>query len=520
MHSLQGKIIAVYLTLAALAIGLSLMALLELNLIAAKVRTGSKVAEFFDATLEVRRFEKNHFLYGQPEDLRENARYTERALELLQRDNVTFATLMGGMAAYTLANDLRRYQRLMAEQATRPGNEALAAEVRGLGKRIVTTGETLAARERENLRDALATHQRNLLISVAAVVGLLVLAGFSLARWVTRPLKTMEASMEAVAQGQLTRLDLNMHERELASLTQAFNHVLDELERRQHTLVRSEKLASLGTLLSGVAHELNNPLSNISSSAQILKEDLLPSPAGGGAGGEGATSQAQQPLLPHPNPLPGGEGANVELTFHQQLIHDIDQETQRAAQIVRSLLDYARDRDFQHRPVNLAELLNETLRFLKNLRAPGIEVRLDVAADLAVAADRPRLQQALLNLIKNALEAMGEQGQLSIAGHRASAGDKADDLLPVLAGSCRPGTAVVDLTIADTGHGVPPEVLPRIFDPFFTTKPVGHGNGLGLFIVYEIIDEHGGCIGVENLPEGGARFHIRLPIGAPDNENP
>lgn len=483
MRSLQGKIILVYLALAALAVGLSLIALLEINLIARKTEAGSKVAEFFDATLELRRFEKNHFLYGQPQDLQENTHYARLAIDLLQRDREAFVALISPTGALNLEHDLTRYGRLMAAHAQSPDNETLATEVRALGYRIVTAGETLAAKERQNLRDALTKHQRNLLVSVSAVAGLLLLAGLFLGRWVTRPLKEMEASMEAVAHGQLTRLSLDISERELASLTQAFNHVLDELERRQHTLVRAEKLASLGTLLSGVAHELNNPLSNISSTAQILNED-----------------------------------ANFASEIHRELLTDIDHETRRAATIVRSLLDYARDRNFHSQPVDLAELIEETLRFLKTLKPTGVEMKLNVPAGLTVAADRPRLQQALLNLIKNALEAMGNYGELSIEVCRRKAG--LSDEATMLAGSCRPGAAVVDLTVSDTGPGIPPEALPRIFDPFFTTKPVGYGNGLGLFIVHEIIDEHGGCIGAENLPEGGARFSIRLPIGDPQTTQP
>lgn len=489
MRSLQGKIILVYLALAGLAIGLSALALVELSLITAKVRAGGKVGEFFDATLEVRRFEKNHFLYGQPQDLAENTRYVVRALDLIERDRPVFATLIGDPAAARLADDLRLYQRRMAEYAGQPGDESLAEPVRALGNRIVTAGESLALRERENLRTALAAHQRNLFFSMAAVALLLAVAGLSLARWVTRPLKAMETRMDAIAQGRITRLSLDARERELASLSQAFNRVLDELDRRQHTLVHTEKLAALGTLLSGVAHELNNPLSNISSTVQILNSepDLAPD-------------------------------------LRHEFLADIDQETQRAAGIVRSLLDYARDRDFQRQPVNLAELVDETLRFLKTQKGPGIEVKRDIPAELTVAADRPRLQQALLNLLKNALEAMGDYGELSLTARTTRTGHGLDPVLPVMAGSCRPGTTVVDLSIADTGPGIPPEVLPRVFDPFFTTKPVGHGSGLGLFIVHEIIDEHGGCIGVENLPlplpanEGetasfaGARFLVRLPI--------
>lgn len=509
MRSLQGKIVLVYLALAALAVGLLLLALVELNLITGKVRSGSQVAEFFDTTLEFRRFEKNHFLYGQVHDLEENTRYLASARSLLQRNTALFVTLAGAGPARRLADDLDEYSRLMAQHGVRPGDEALADRVRALGKRIVVAAEGLAARERQSLSDALDTHRRNLLISVAVVLGLLALAGALLVRSVTRPLKVMEARMQAIAQGQLARLGDDFGERELIGLSAAFNHVLDELERRQHNLVRTEKLASLGTLLSGVAHELNNPLSNISSSAQILSEAFLHSPpAGGGAVGQGARSQALQPFFP----LPEGEGANEELEFRQQLIHDIDQETRRAAKIVRSLLDYARDRDFQRRAVNLSELFDETLRFLKSQRPPGIEVHLEVPADLGVAADRARLQQAFLNLIGNAFEAMGDYGELRIEAHRHVAGSRADIALPGFPGACRVGTPVVDLTISDTGPGIPPALMARIFDPFFTTKPVGQGSGLGLFIVHQIVEEHGGCIGVENSPEAGARFHIRLPV--------
>ncbi len=181
-----------------------------------------------------------------------------------------------------------------------------------------------------------------------------------------------------------------------------------------------------------------------------------------------------------------------------------------AARIVRSLLDYTRDRGFRRRQVNLADLVDETLRFLKTRRGPGVTARIEIPADLKVAADRPRLQQALVNLIGNALEAMGEKGELSILARRGQArraGLGGGDVFP-------PGTPVIDILIADTGPGIPAEVLPRIFDPFYTTKPVGQGSGLGLFIVHQVMEEHGGWIGAENLASGGARFHIRLPEGA------
>ena len=490
MRSLQAKIVSVYLALALLIVGLSTVALVELDRIADKAREGSKVAELCDATLEMRRFEKNHFLYNQPRDLEDHARFAARARDLLKRDAPALDALAGAGTAAGLAADLDRYTAAMAVHARTPFDEARAHAARNLGNRVVTLGERLSALERESMNTALAAHQRNLLLSLAVVAAMLALTGVLLARQVTRPLQAMEARMEAVASGHLARLAPDDPEREFVSLAEAFNHVLDELERRQSTLIRAEKLASLGTLLSGVAHELNNPLSNISSSAQILREDI-PS----AAGGDGA----------------GGAGHATAGAFHRQLIEDIDAETLRARRIVRALLDYAGDREFKPAAVPLAELVEETLRFLKSKRPAGVEVRVDIPPELAAHGDRPRLQQALLNLIVNAYDAMGGAGILAISARGATAGD---DGFPGPPGSCRPGTPVLDLILTDTGPGVPEALLSKVFDPFFTTKPVGQGSGLGLFITHEIIEEHGGGIGVANLPEGGAEFRVRLPAAA------
>ena len=481
MRSLQAKIVSVYLALALLIVGLSTVALVELDRIADKAREGGKVAELFDATLEMRRFEKNHFLYNQSRDLEDHARYAARARELLKRDAAALDALAGAGTAAGLAADLDRYTEAMAAHARAPFDEALAQSARSLGNRVVTVGEHLSGLERQSMNAALAAHQRNLLISLAVVAALLALTGGLLARQVTRPLQAMEERMEAVASGHLTRLAPDSPDREFVSLAEAFNHVLDELERRRSTLIRAEKLASLGTLLSGVAHELNNPLSNISSSAQILKED--------------------------PDAEPG---------FRTQLIEDIDAETLRARRIVRALLDYAGDREFKPAAVPLAELVEETLRFLKSKRPPGVEVRVDIPPHLAVRGDRPRLQQVLLNLVINAFDAMGGAGILSVSARAATSGDR-DDLLPASLGQCRPGNPVVDLVLADTGPGIPDTLLAKVFDPFFTTKPVGQGSGLGLFITHEIVEEHGGCIGVANRPGGGAEFRLRLPAAGGEN---
>ncbi len=283
--------------------------------------------------------------------------------------------------------------------------------------------------------------------------------------------------MRAVAAGRLTQLEMKAEDREIVSLTQAFNHVLRELEVRQGQLVRSEKLAALGTLLSGVAHELNNPLSNIGTSCQILAEEV-------GAGGT---------------------------AFQKELIEQIDTETWRARHIVRSLLDYARDREFKHEPVPLAVLVDDTLRLMRGRITNQAIVSVDIPADLAVPGDRQRLQQVLINLISNALAAIHDApGKIGISAQRTVEHDTCGTL--VFGQRVRQGESVVEITVRDNGQGIPADILPRIFDPFFTTKDVGHGVGLGLFIVFEIIEEHGGCIAVDSEVNRGTVFRIRLPV--------
>ena len=199
MRSLQAKIVFVYLALAALIVGLSAVALIELDRISDKAREGSKVAELADATLEMRRFEKNHFLYGQAGDLVDHARFAARTRELLRRDAADIDSLAGAGSAAGLENDLVRYTVAMAAHAQSPEDEAVADAARALGNRVVTMGERLAALERQSLNSALAAHQRNLLFWLALVASLLVLTGVLLARQVTRPLRDMETRMQAVA---------------------------------------------------------------------------------------------------------------------------------------------------------------------------------------------------------------------------------------------------------------------------------------------------------------------------------
>jgi two-component system NtrC family sensor kinase len=484
MNSLRQKITFGYYAIGALIVGLSMFAFVELRLIEEKVLAGERISEFFDATLEIRRFEKNYFLYHQSADAAENAAYVARAQHLLQNNAADFSSLIEAAQVAVLRDALVEYSRLMTGYVQMPPSgtaqsEALGSRIRKTGKEVVTIAEEITRVERKRLQSSLERHRYSLIVSIVVLFLLVIAIGRVLSRIVARPLQHMEESMEAVANGKRDQIDIPSADREIVSLSNAFNHVLQELELRQQHLVRSEKLASLGTLLSGVAHELNNPLSNISTSCQLLIEEL----------------------------------DSADLEFRRELLEQIDGQTGRARNIVRSLLDFARDREFDRETLPLAGLIAETLRFIKGQVPPRVAIVTDIPADIEIQGDKQRLQQVFLNLIKNALEAVEGAGEIVIHAARCKAGqaEEAPGRFKFLA-QCNPAEESVEIEIRDNGHGIPPDVLPRIFDPFFTTKDVGEGSGLGLFVVFEIIEKHGGCIAAESEPGKGTVFHIRLPL--------
>jgi signal transduction histidine kinase len=237
----------------------------------------------------------------------------------------------------------------------------------------------------------------------------------------------------------------------------------DETRDIYHQLLQAEKMAALGQTISGVAHELNNPLATILSWAERLSE---------------------RPTL----------DAAV-----RRGLETILGESERAARIVRNLLTFARKRQTTRAMVDINQIVRETLSLRSyEQRVTNISVIDALAAGLPhVFADGHQVQQVLLNLVINA-----EQAMLSAHGR---------GVLVVRTWHDAAQESVV-LEINDDGPGIPDEVQPKIFDPFFTTKEVGKGTGLGLTVAYAIVQEHGGRIRLESRPDVGASFYVELPV--------
>ena len=238
-----------------------------------------------------------------------------------------------------------------------------------------------------------------------------------------------------------------------------------EQERLESQLIQSEKMAAVGQLVSGVAHELNNPLTSVAGLAEFLLEQPVPSER------------------------------------DREHLRVIREQADRATQIVRNLLTFARKGPAEVERYQLNELVERTVS-LVGFEARLQEITIDVTLDPALPAllgDRYQIQQVVLNLVTNAIQAVRTNP-------------------PARARRVRIATLLQDdlvtLRVADSGPGIDAALLPHIFTPFVTTKDPGQGTGLGLSISYRILEGHGGSLGVERPDEGGAVFVMQLPANA------
>ncbi len=239
-----------------------------------------------------------------------------------------------------------------------------------------------------------------------------------------------------------------------------------ELEQTQMQLLQAEKMASLGKLAAGVAHQINNPLGGIILYAGLMLEEYE------------LKDEAREDL--------------------NRILRDAE----RCKDTVKELLEFARQTRYEMRPLDINKAIVRTLFLLENqtlFQNIKIERQLDEGIP-PVNGDSQQLNHLFMNIILNAAQAMSGSGTLTVSTRRGANNKRAH------------------IAIADTGPGIPPDVMPQIFDPFYTTKEEGEGTGIGLSLVYGIIENHGGSIKAVNREPNGACFFIELPLSTPPDE--
>lgn len=353
------------------------------------------------------------------------------------------------------------------------------------------------------LEAAIRTAQRQFLwttLILVLVIGVVTAA--VIRRVVHRPVKRLYEGTRRIADGDLeTRVEV-AGRHELARLAESFNRMAgdlqtarreltawsqkledkvvektEELSRAQRQVLQMEKMASLGKMSATVAHELNNPLTGVLTYAGLVRREI------------------------GVQPIPAE--VREELTQYLSLI---ERECKRCGAIVQNLLLFARPTGVEMAPVDLNQAVQRSLMLVRHhLEISGVKLECELlSGDSRIVADEGQLQQALIALLVNAVEAMKDlpsgDGRLSVR-LRGSADE-------------------VEIDVADTGVGIPADVLPQIFEPFFSTKEAENGVGLGLAVVYGIVQRHGGHIEVESQVGEGTVFHVRLPRNArpPDDQ--
>lgn len=419
----------------------------------------------YNTVLEIRRYEKNFLLYHKQMDLDETRNlYSSARSKLVQLSGTE------GIAGHAdekekLSSTLQVYGDILSILGKTPAHqapdEAVQDNIRAKGKQLVDLSHELLESGKHRVT---VVAQRALtwpVISQGLMLVIFIGGVVLLNHKVIRPLANIEQATTKIGRGDFGPIHHPARiESEVDHLILAFNRMAEELEARQEQIIHSRKIASLGTLVSGVAHELNNPINNI-----ILTIDSL-------VGGRKIADDRRKAML-----------------------NDILNQAVRADAIVKNLLDFSRSQAGITEDLDIGVVLRETIAISENqITLNNIKLHVEIADNLLlVQGNREALQQVFINLLTNAVHAMPSGGEMVVRAERDIDGK-------------------VVVSVRDTGCGIAEEHLPYIFDPFFTTKKVGKGTGLGLSVSYGIIKKHGGRISVVSSPGKGSTFTVMLPF--------
>jgi signal transduction histidine kinase len=386
---------------------------------------------------------------------------------------------------------LSRHPEALAMSGDGPGDDVdLPARIERLNHRAMELPGVLHREFYEVIQKSKRQYQVSRVIvwvSALTVLGMLCGLAALFHRWVLYPVRLLQHGVRRVARGSFDyTIDLATGD-EMQALAEAFNDMTArlsvtyaDLERqvreRSKQLVRSERLAGVGFLAAGVAHEINNPLASIAFCSEALESRLAP-------------------VLVH-----GGLG-DADATVVRNYLRMIQEEAFRCKNITEQLLDFSRCGDIRREPTDLAGLVEGVVEMIRHMgkyrnKAIAFQPREAVVAH----ADAQEIKQVVLNLVVNALDSMEHGGTLRI------------DL--------RHAGGMAEMVFADDGCGMTPEVLENIFEPFFTRRRVGKGTGLGLSITHRIVSQHHGEITATSPGEGlGSTFTVRLPVRPSDDDD-
>jgi signal transduction histidine kinase len=464
-NTIRSRIIAVFSLGVALLLVATTITYLSIFSLSDKLHIIESYDDLFNNILEVRRYEKNFVLYQDALSLKESIVYLDKVRDLSKTLATNISIIVGGDEFSRFRNTLSDYQRLIESYLVADNNAMSASDValvRLKGKELVDFAQKLITSKRQRIHKVLIRTLVIPFVFLLIFITAILLTFRIVARDILKPLQLIQRTTKEIARGNFTPLNYKSRSKdEIYDLTSAFNKMAREIDERQEELVQSRKIAALGTFTAGVAHEINNPLNNISLTAEALIEDFGPE-------------------------IPGEA---------KELVLDILFQSERAADVVGNLLDFSRSERSSSCDLLVDDVIRRTIKLVKNqMMLSGIQPGVKIAPGIPkIRGTLRHLQQVFLNLFLNAIHAMPDGGELTVEAKPYS-------------------EEFVRIEVKDTGVGIKAEDLQKIFDPFYTTKGVGRGTGLGLSVTYAIVKEHGGYIEVDSAVGKGSTFSVYIPI--------
>ena len=464
IKTIKGKISVFFFVCVAFIGFLTLLYYRSISDLKKELITVEHFDDLLNDILELRRYEKNFIYSEDTESLRESKFYLSRVELASVKLGDSIKRIIGEGGYDNFRDELFSYKRILQKSAdlvTNGTGQIDVVAIRQKGKALVDCAQRLIRLNRQGIQHALSSTLTIPLAFLGTFLALVLVLFHLITRGILRPLAMLQSATEQVAKESFEPITQKTKgEDEVSQLIAAFNKMADEIKSGQEQLLQSRKMASIGTFTSGIAHELNNPLNNISMTAESLLGDY-------------------QALAP--------EETN-------EMLQDILNQAERASQVVKNLLEFSRTERPFLTDLNVKEVIDGTIRLVKNqIMVTGIELEAQIADPLpTIRGRRQDLQQALLNILLNSIQAMPKGGNIYIRANPAPDG-------------------FLRIDLADTGTGIKPSDLEHIFDPFYTTKPVGDGTGLGLSLTYGIIRTHGGYIEVKSEIGKGTVFSIYIP---------
>lgn len=459
--SIKGRILILFMVTFFSIVALAALNLWNLYTVKERLLLGEHYDDLLNNILEVRRFEKNLFFYNDAQSLAESIAYLGRIDALLDSLADDLGAVAGRQGFERFRNTLHTYEQRISAFAH--GDDADREELRSLGKLLLDTADGFLKTKRARIHRAIVRTSVLPFAFLGILLLLMVLVIKLISHGLLKPLDVVMSTTGRVARGDFSPIDLESKQlQEIACLIGAFNRMAQELEINQEDLLQARKIAAIGTFTAGIAHELNNPINNIALTAESFSEDYA---------------------------------ARVDAEGRDMLT-DIRSQAERAADIVKNLLDFSRTEKPAFSRLAPADVLGSTVNLLKNqIKLAGLRLEMTVAQELPpIRGNMRNLQQVFMNLLLNAVQATPRGGVVTVT---------AEPWLPQF----------VRFQVRDTGPGIAPQIRQKIFEPFFSTKEVGKGTGMGLAVTYSLIKRHGGRIEATNALKGqGAIFSVFLPV--------